>query len=408
MTQSIEITDGETGEVFELKTEMLVSNVRDLFMTRRRNDIMKGSWANLSEDDQQDEIVAVTEMARGLIEKIVEVVATAGRDVVHAKLDKFVIKDGTVQLTATGIADDGVVLALNHVGNKAVKIIVADADDYDKERDEMDAMPDQTAMFADGGEVDATDVDGVDYYTTAVDLVKNNGKCSTSYIQRALSIGYNKAAKIVEEMEAAGIVSAPDHVGKREVLIRYIQESPEEIGAAMDTDLEQLEDGDDLHVEDGEKSEQTDEAPEPTAKEMGSTARLAGAGPDENPFDGGSDDAIAWSEGYDFTDDEINSLKGAGHAAADAGEDRHGGKWKEGTDARRFWMEGYDEFEQPTTDATSDGQDDGDGDPIKNDSFAAGVTAAERGESLQDNPNEEGSVQFRYWDQGYNSIDPVE
>lgn len=336
MTQSIEITDGETGEVFELKTEMLVSNVRDLFMTRRRNDIMKGSWANLSEDDQQDEIVAVTEMARAVIEKIVEVVATAGRDVVHAKLDKFVIKDGAVQLTATGTADDGVVLALNHVGNKAVKIIVADADDYDKEREAMDADPDQSTMFKEGDDVYIGDLEG----------------------------------EIPET------------------------EDPEEIGEAMDADLEQLEDGDDLHADDGEKSAQT-------AKEMGSTARLAGAGPDENPFDGGSDDAIAWSEGYDFTDDEINSLKDKGREAAEAGEDRHGGKWKEGTDARRFWMEGYDEFEQPTSDRASDGADEATDPHHRDDSFAAGVEAAYRGESSQDNPNEEGSVQYRYWDQGF-------
>ena len=44
-------------------------------------------------------------------------------------------------------------------------------------------------------------------------------KCSTSYIQRKLSVGYNKAAKLVELMEEAGVVSQANHVGKREVLI---------------------------------------------------------------------------------------------------------------------------------------------------------------------------------------------
>ena len=50
-------------------------------------------------------------------------------------------------------------------------------------------------------------------------------KCSmknTSYIQRRLSIGYNKAAKIVEAMEEQGVVSAANHVGKREILISEI------------------------------------------------------------------------------------------------------------------------------------------------------------------------------------------
>ena len=56
-------------------------------------------------------------------------------------------------------------------------------------------------------------------YDMAVQIVTNDRKCSTSYIQRKLAIGYNKAAKIVEEMEDAGLVSSANHVGKREILV---------------------------------------------------------------------------------------------------------------------------------------------------------------------------------------------
>ena len=56
-------------------------------------------------------------------------------------------------------------------------------------------------------------------YDTAVQIVINDRKCSTSYIQRKLAIGYNKAAKIVEQMEEAGLVSPANHVGKREILV---------------------------------------------------------------------------------------------------------------------------------------------------------------------------------------------
>jgi DNA segregation ATPase FtsK/SpoIIIE, S-DNA-T family len=56
-------------------------------------------------------------------------------------------------------------------------------------------------------------------YDQAVAIVANDRKCSTSYIQRKLSIGYNKAAKIVEQMEDQGIVSAANHVGKRDILL---------------------------------------------------------------------------------------------------------------------------------------------------------------------------------------------
>ncbi len=59
-------------------------------------------------------------------------------------------------------------------------------------------------------------------YDQAVAIVARDRKCSTSYIQRRLSIGYNKAAKIVEAMEEQGVVSAANHVGKREILISEI------------------------------------------------------------------------------------------------------------------------------------------------------------------------------------------
>jgi S-DNA-T family DNA segregation ATPase FtsK/SpoIIIE len=57
-------------------------------------------------------------------------------------------------------------------------------------------------------------------FDQAVDIVAREGKASTSFIQRHLSIGYNRAAKLIEQMEKEGIVSAANHVGKREVLVR--------------------------------------------------------------------------------------------------------------------------------------------------------------------------------------------
>ncbi len=56
-------------------------------------------------------------------------------------------------------------------------------------------------------------------YDQAVAIVIKDRRCSTSYIQRKLSIGYNKAAKLVEDMEDNGIVSQANHVGRREVLV---------------------------------------------------------------------------------------------------------------------------------------------------------------------------------------------
>jgi S-DNA-T family DNA segregation ATPase FtsK/SpoIIIE len=61
-------------------------------------------------------------------------------------------------------------------------------------------------------------------YDQAVAIVCRERKASTSFIQRHLQIGYNRAARLIERMEAEGVVSAANHVGKREVLARNIEE----------------------------------------------------------------------------------------------------------------------------------------------------------------------------------------
>jgi len=55
-------------------------------------------------------------------------------------------------------------------------------------------------------------------YEKCVEIVKSEGKASTSFLQRKLQIGYNRAARIIDMMEAEGIVSKANHVGKRDVL----------------------------------------------------------------------------------------------------------------------------------------------------------------------------------------------
>ncbi len=55
--------------------------------------------------------------------------------------------------------------------------------------------------------------------TKSIDLIKSSNKASTSYLQRNFQIGYNKAARIMEALEQRGVVSPPNHAGKREILI---------------------------------------------------------------------------------------------------------------------------------------------------------------------------------------------
>ncbi len=70
-----------------------------------------------------------------------------------------------------------------------------------------------------GGDSGSFGGSGDDLYDQAVAIVLRDRKVSTSYIQRQLSIGYNRAANIIDRMEKEGLISAANHVGKREILV---------------------------------------------------------------------------------------------------------------------------------------------------------------------------------------------
>lgn len=78
--------------------------------------------------------------------------------------------------------------------------------------DEVDSEEVTPAVAAFGDE-------SAELYDKAVAIVLRDGKCSTSYIQRRLSVGYNKAASLVERMEEEGVVGPSNHAGKREILV---------------------------------------------------------------------------------------------------------------------------------------------------------------------------------------------
>jgi S-DNA-T family DNA segregation ATPase FtsK/SpoIIIE len=81
----------------------------------------------------------------------------------------------------------------------------------------VEEEPEEEADLASPGSMDAEE--SGDLYDRAVNIVLRDKKCSTSYIQRRLSVGYNKAASLVERMEREGVVGAPNHAGKREILV---------------------------------------------------------------------------------------------------------------------------------------------------------------------------------------------
>ena len=79
--------------------------------------------------------------------------------------------------------------------------------------DEITIIKDKDAIIT-----EEIDNEKDELYNKAVDIIKTEGKASTSFLQRKLQIGYNRAANIIEAMEKEGIVGQANHVGKREIL----------------------------------------------------------------------------------------------------------------------------------------------------------------------------------------------
>jgi DNA segregation ATPase FtsK/SpoIIIE, S-DNA-T family len=109
------------------------------------------------------------------------------------------------------VSDDEVERVVRHLKTQGQPEYLEEVTAGDPEEDE-----DGSAVF------DATGMglaEGGDLYQQAIAIVKRDRKASTSYIQRRLQIGYNRAATIMERMEQEGVVGQPNHAGKREILI---------------------------------------------------------------------------------------------------------------------------------------------------------------------------------------------
>ncbi len=108
------------------------------------------------------------------------------------------------------VSDDEVEKVVRHLKSQGQPEYLEEVTASDDELTDDGAVFDSTGMgLAEGG----------DLYSQAVAVVKRDRKASTSYIQRRLQIGYNRAATLMERMEQEGIVGQPNHAGKREILI---------------------------------------------------------------------------------------------------------------------------------------------------------------------------------------------
>jgi len=108
------------------------------------------------------------------------------------------------------VSDDEVEKVVRHLKSQGAPEYLEEVTAGGDEDEDGNAVFDSTGMgLAEGGDI----------FQQAVAIVKRDRKASTSYIQRRLQIGYNRAATIMERMEEEGIVGQANHAGKREILI---------------------------------------------------------------------------------------------------------------------------------------------------------------------------------------------
>ena len=117
---------------------------------------------------------------------------------------------------------EGVVRELKAQGEPSyIDAVTEDADEGGDEEEERRGSSSAGASSGGGGGGSSED----ELYDKAVALVSRERKASTSYVQRFLRIGYNSAARLIERMEKEGVISKPNVAGKREVLVRKLEEN---------------------------------------------------------------------------------------------------------------------------------------------------------------------------------------
>ncbi len=111
------------------------------------------------------------------------------------------------------VSDEEVEKVVRHLKAQGVPQYLEAVTAEEPENGDDAAVFDGTAMGM------ASEAEGADLYQQAVQIVVRDRKASTSYIQRRLQIGYNRAASLIERMEHEGVVGQPNHAGKREILV---------------------------------------------------------------------------------------------------------------------------------------------------------------------------------------------
>lgn len=311
--KTVKVVVEATNNEFTLASGELIAKTRDVLLDRRRSDIASTTWAMLSEGDQEREVDALTTFAEDLVHGIVEVVAAGNFDVIHAQLDNFKSKDGEVTVTAKGRSSDGALIALNRIGHKHLKIIVADEEQFDKHRDTVPIDVDQPEMFGDdeGGQDDVLDPE--------------TGELTSS----------DETTNAIVDKFSAGELDDAKQLGID--------------GYDEDQDPEQNpygEDEEELRTAwfNGFYERKNEQIEDPDPFKQGLETRENELHLDQNPYDADTESHDLWIDGFNSADKQLNDLEADGYEDASNGKGIDDSGWKKGSSADKYWRKGFERY----------------------------------------------------------------
>lgn len=365
-----------------------MQNVRDVLLSKRRQDLASTLWKSLSEKQQSEEIDRLDSFAFDLVTAVVETIAQGDFPVIHAKLDSFKIKSGEVTITGKGLSDDEALIALNHIGTKAMKIVVANEGQFDLIRAPVEISPDQPDMLSPADEeTEANEI--IDPETgelldeaPAEDSPEEAADQPAQYHggRNSYAAGHKRDENPFNEGTDSyfhwdlGWADAADE-DEQSHIDAEAEKEPEEPEqesepASADSVIEgEAEEVDDEREPEPKPKAQAKKKPEPEKpadpndpgpipeslkrdkpKDEGSpskiwkegfAARNINQGPDENPFDGGTPEWQDWQDGYAKCDQDIWELVGEGAKAYKDGLAAARCPYKKHSDAAKRWLQGY-------------------------------------------------------------------
>lgn len=198
--------------------ELLVRDLVDTVITELRHQRLP--FHLLKEEEQQEVIERATERAKEAAGVAIQIISARGAASVQVDMKAIKVEAKTMTITAKVDGAEPNKHELTDAAGKLCLLVIA-PNDYEEALDDISPDRDQREIPLNAGAIAESLVGtGISdpLYREAVAFVVKTRRASISGIQRVLTIGYNRAARIVEAMEGSGIVSAPNSNGEREVI----------------------------------------------------------------------------------------------------------------------------------------------------------------------------------------------